>query len=205
MGNKNQMPKHNPDFEEPIQPWTEQTANAEPDLDEVPQPPTVGEIKLDPIEYFVPEHLHFDPNKKAAEDTSEPVFEINWRKLKNTANAVPVIGQQITQPSKTIPDQSMTIQQILLRNQQGLSLNALEKVPEYDGATSPDDLVLPDLSKLDLADRQEILDQYEEMLKDVTERLKAKKQTTPTKDVDQSPIKDPQALEIVPPKPNQGT
>lgn len=109
---------------------------------------------------------------KMVKEPLEELYQVEFRKLKNSANAVPKGGIKITDPSLTVPDQSMTIKEILRRNAQGLTMGDMAKIPQYDGAESPDDLVLPDLSKVDLADRQAILDEYEDMLRDITDRLK---------------------------------
>lgn len=162
------MPKHNPDFVEPgydqleIPGYTEQIANVDAPLlneEDITDPRLTDGVMSTP------------PNAvSSTNDNMQTMYVVNWRKLKNNANAVPVLGQIINQPSKTIPDQSMTIREILRRNAQGLSVNSLAKVPTYDGLEL-DDEMFPDLSKMDLADRQEILDFYEKKLKETTERL----------------------------------
>lgn len=59
--------------------------------------------------------------------------------------------------SLTVPDQTLTVSQILERYTRGLPLGG--KVPIYD-----EEDTLPDVRTLDLAERQELREQYEEEL-----------------------------------------
>jgi hypothetical protein len=58
-------------------------------------------------------------------------------------------------PSLTVPDQTMSVKEILERYARGLPLGAGERVPMYD---EEDDL--PDPRTLDLVDRQELSEQF---------------------------------------------
>lgn len=64
-------------------------------------------------------------------------------------------------PSMTVPGQSMTIREMLQRHAAGLPIEGA-KVPLYEGDETMDDDELvghPDLSKMDLADRQEYIEE----------------------------------------------
>lgn len=71
----------------------------------------------------------------------------------------PVKGEVNNLESMTIPDQSFTIEEIYRRFAQGRPVN-VEKVPIYDG-----DRLLPEFHRLDLAER-------EQLLQDVAGRVK---------------------------------
>lgn len=60
-------------------------------------------------------------------------------------------------PSQTIPDQSLSVSEIMRRYSRGLPLGG-QKVPVYEG----DEDYFPDLSKMDLADRQQYLEDRKE-------------------------------------------
>lgn len=57
-----------------------------------------------------------------------------------------------TLPTLTVPDQSMTINELLKRFSSGLSYDG-QKVPIYNG----DEFDMPDMAHLDLAEREEVL------------------------------------------------
>lgn len=77
-----------------------------------------------------------------------------------------------TMPSETVPDQTMSVSEILNRYARGLPIGG-SKVPIYE-----DDNDLPDPRTLDLAERQELKEQYTtEIQKIRTKRPIAPKQT----------------------------
>lgn len=82
------------------------------------------------------------------------------KRVRNSLNYDPAIQryERNTQPSKTIPDQSLTVREILDRYARGLPLEGV-KVPIYDEEQN-----LPDIRTLDLAERQELKEQYQEQL-----------------------------------------
>lgn len=90
-------------------------------------------------------------------------------KFKNHFNSIPDQGKSIKGPSKTIPDQSMTISEIMRRFASGLPVEGA-KVSVYDG----EDELLPDMAKLDLADRQELLEQTRDNVKSLQSKLRQK-------------------------------
>jgi len=63
-------------------------------------------------------------------------------------------------PSMTIPDQTLSIRQILERHSHGLPIEGWRE-PIWDG----EDNDLPDIRTLDLAERQELAHLYEQELK----------------------------------------
>lgn len=80
-----------------------------------------------------------------------------------------------TLPSETVPNQSMTITEIYKRYASGRSLSGI-KNPVYDddgnrGFDLTFDDYMPDLTKMDLADRQEIMENAREQLEEVKKRL----------------------------------
>lgn len=81
-----------------------------------------------------------------------------------------------TQPSQTIPDQSLSIQELLRRNANGLSLMG-SKQPEYDDDGTGEEITfddfIPDVSKMDLADKQEFMEQARLHLESVKTKLNA--------------------------------
>ncbi|AXH77877.1 MAG: hypothetical protein [Microviridae sp.] len=74
-----------------------------------------------------------------------------------------------TQPSMTVPDQAMPMREIMRRYASGLPI-AAGKVPIYEDPESD----LPDLTNMDLADRQEYIEKAAQELKEVKQRLDEK-------------------------------
>lgn len=70
-------------------------------------------------------------------------------KTQYTARFFPIQAEIFTHPSKTIPDQSMSVREIMDRYARGLPLDG-EKVPVYHG----EDELIPDYDNMDLAERQ---------------------------------------------------
>lgn len=88
-------------------------------------------------------------------------------KIKNNLNAryFPYHGEVNLMPSKTVPDQTMSLRQILDRYSRGLPISGgVVKTPIWDG----EDNDLPDPRTLDLAERQEL----KESIKQELESLK---------------------------------
>lgn len=94
-------------------------------------------------------------------------------RVKNSLNAAsfPKNYEVNEFPSETIPDQTMSMREILQRYARGLPLEG-ERVPMYSEDPEND---LPDMRHLDLAEQQEIREQYAEELKDLEKRLKKQK------------------------------
>jgi len=73
-----------------------------------------------------------------------------------------------TLPSLTIPDQSMSISQILLQHSRGLSYD-VGKVPVYEGENVEFNPI--DVKKMDLSERHEILQQHNQKVADIEAKL----------------------------------
>lgn len=76
-------------------------------------------------------------------------------------------GERNTKPSITIPDQSLSVKDILSRYARGLPLGGM-KIPIYEGEN--DDM--PDLTHMDLADRQAYMEAAQEEYEAIQERIK---------------------------------
>lgn len=94
--------------------------------------------------------------------------EAGEMKFRTAFNYVQSKGEVNTEPSMTVPDQAMTIKEILQRFAQGLPLEGA-RVEIYD----EDDEVegLPDLSNMDLAEREEAILQMGLELEELKEKL----------------------------------
>jgi len=92
-------------------------------------------------------------------------------KVRNMFNASEFNDDEVNnEPSQTIPDQSMSVREILSRYASGMPLsNGKEQI--YDGEDG--DGIDP--RRLDLAERQELEIQARQELAEIEERLKSKK------------------------------
>ncbi|QCQ84626.1 hypothetical protein [Blackfly microvirus SF02] len=80
----------------------------------------------------------------------------------------PWAGESNTQPSRTIPDQTMPIKTILERYARGIPIED-GKTPIYRGEEDP----YPDLKRMDLSERHEYMRENAEKIKKMYEELKA--------------------------------
>lgn len=80
----------------------------------------------------------------------------------------PVNDRSSKKPSMTVPDQSMTVKEILDRHARGLPLDG-RKVPMYEGETD-----MPDLKGLDLAERQALYELAQQELEEIKQKLNKK-------------------------------
>ena len=78
------------------------------------------------------------------------------------------------EPSLTIPDQTMTIREILTRFSRGLPVD--QKIPIYNESDS--DEYFPDPRYMDLAERQELSEIFREELYQIKESSKTEQKTT---------------------------
>lgn len=115
-------------------------------------------------------------------------------KFKNHFNSIPDQGKSIKGPSKTIPDQSMTISEIMRRFASGLPVEGA-KVSVYDG----EDELLPDMAKMDLADRQELLEQTRDQVRRLQAQLREKKLKDSVTEEDQGEEVQPMKTKNQPP------
>ena len=76
------------------------------------------------------------------------------------------------EPSETIPDQSMSIRTILERYSRGLPISG-ERTPIWQQGDDFNDM--PDPRTLDLAERQEYAELYQQELKSLQKTLKSEK------------------------------
>jgi len=96
-------------------------------------------------------------------------------KIKNLLNAQDFEKsyEQSTKPSMTIPDQALTVKEILTRFARGIPVEQHTTI--YEDVESPDDF-LPDPRTLDLAERQ----QYAEMVQEELNHIRSKAQSAET-------------------------
>lgn len=89
--------------------------------------------------------------------------------VKNSLNAklFPKNYERNNLPSMTIPDQSLSVKDILKRYARGLPLYQNPQQPIYEG----DEMELPDLRKMDLAEIQELREYTQEKIKTTRENL----------------------------------
>lgn len=90
-------------------------------------------------------------------DTGEILQQKSGRPRVRTpynAHLLPAPGEIFEEPSNTIPEQSLSIKQLLHRYSRGLPLDAPIQNAVYDG----EEMEFPDLARLDLAERQELLE-----------------------------------------------
>lgn len=100
-------------------------------------------------------------------------------KTQFNAHEFPSDAELNTKPSLTVPDQSMTIAEIMRRFAQGLPMEG-QKVPVYNGDTE-----VPDFRKMDLVDIQELRERNEENIKNIQTELQSKK---PPKKIDEAQV-----------------
>ena len=89
--------------------------------------------------------------------------------IKNSQNAhtFETKGQENNKPSMTIPDQSMTLRELLIRYAKGLPLEGA-RTPIWEGEEGYE----VDPETLDLAEREELAEKAREELKQIEERVK---------------------------------
>lgn len=74
-------------------------------------------------------------------------------------------------PSMTIPDESLSVREIMERYARGLPLQGV-RVPEYHG----EDDDLPDLERMELTDRMDAIEQAKIDLKEMKDKISKKKE-----------------------------
>jgi hypothetical protein len=87
--------------------------------------------------------------------------------FKNIMNYKPYNGEVNNQQSLTVPDQAMSIKEILSRFSRGLNVNGF--TPIYDDVETTDDF-LPDPRTLDLAERQEYAEIFRDEFNEIQKR-----------------------------------
>lgn len=91
-------------------------------------------------------------------------------KFRTQYNSSPTLGEKNNGKSLTIPDKAFTIPQLLKMAANGISL-PMGKVPLYRG---DDDL--PDLTHMDLAEREVAVKQYAQELIDLKNKIKLREE-----------------------------
>jgi hypothetical protein len=89
-------------------------------------------------------------------------------------NAHRFTGEVNNEPSETIPDQSMSIRTLLDRYSRGLPISG-ERTPICQQGDDFNDM--PDPRTLDLAERQEFAELYQQELKSLKKTLKSENKT----------------------------
>jgi len=92
-----------------------------------------------------------------------------WYKHAFNASFFPKKYEVNRLPSMTVPDQSMSIKELVTRYAQGLPLEG-ERVPIYNG----EDDDMPDLTHMDLADREAYMLAARQELDEIKEKLNKK-------------------------------
>jgi len=97
--------------------------------------------------------------------------------IKNYLNrdSFPKNYKVFTMPSETVPDQSLTMRQILDRYARGLPLEVKTPIWEEDDEFNP----LPDVRTLDLSEKAEMLKNAQNELNDIKQRMAEKRKKTP--------------------------
>jgi len=113
-------------------------------------------------------------------------------KIRNIFNAHEFTDNEvISEPSQTIPDQSMSVRELLQRYASGLPLGG-SKEPIYEGEDG--DGIDP--RRLDLAERQELEIAARQELAEIEERLKSKKAEKSTAKLKKEDIQDIQSQDV---------
>lgn len=94
-------------------------------------------------------------------------------------------GEQNHLPSLTVPDQSMSVRELMRRSAQGLSLGG--RIPMYEGTgEDDDDLSLPDWHRLDLTEKADLIrankERIEGLKKKMAEEAQKQKEAKEAKD-----------------------
>lgn len=90
-------------------------------------------------------------------------FRTNWN-----GSEYPKKFEVNNMPSCTIPDQSMTVQEIITRFANGLPVDG-QRVPVYDDDVDME--FVPDLAHMDLADREAYIDQAKQNVAELQQKL----------------------------------
>lgn len=114
-----------------------------------------------------------------------PVFEVNVPRFKTPYNSKLFPGDDEVNPlpSLTLPDQSMSVREIMIRHANGIPFQA-GKVPVYDGAEDFNDF-LPNLATLDISERQELYERSQKYLAEYRESEARKKKQEDEKKLEQ--------------------
>lgn len=81
-------------------------------------------------------------------------------------------GEKNTKPSKTVPDQAMTIAEIIQRTQKGLPITGV-RVPMYN---ETEDGIMPDVSRMDISEVYALKRAIAAKEKEIRQRLQEEEQ-----------------------------
>jgi hypothetical protein len=99
-------------------------------------------------------------------------------KVRSIFNRPETDGERNNKPSETVPDQTMTVQEILKRHSRGLPMDG-QRVSLFEEDIDPDDdTVLPDPKHMDLADRQLLKESITDHLDTIAENKKNRSKRT---------------------------
>ena len=94
--------------------------------------------------------------------------------MRTSQNAIPKLGVTNTLPSLTVPDQSLTLRQLLTNYTRGQDLPLSNKTPAFFDDTT----FIPDIKKMDLVDIQELMEDNAKKAGDLKNSLTQKPQPT---------------------------
>lgn len=119
-------------------------------------------------------------------------------KFKNHHNAgdFPDKGEVNHSPSKTVPDQNLTVRELLIRHTRGLPIPASKSIPIYD----EEDYGQPDFSIMDLAEIEQFQRDANEELLEIAKRSRTAEfiKKREERKRQSKPNQGTQALETVP-------
>jgi hypothetical protein len=113
--------------------------------------------------------------------------------IKHSLNAKEFVsdGEINNLPSQTIPDQTLSVRELLVRYAKGLPLDGMRQ-PIWEGEDG--DAIDP--RRLDLAERQELEIAARQELAEIEERLKSKKVEKSTAKLEKKDIEDIQSQDV---------
>lgn len=98
------------------------------------------------------------------------------KKVRTWFNHEPTKGEVNNQPSLTVPDQTMSMREIMLRYASGLPISGNNAEPQYDDLDSP--YAGLNLNTLDLSERYDLADEVQREYEELQEEIKTKRITT---------------------------
>lgn len=129
-------------------------------------------------------------------DVLLPTAKIAWRfKTNYNANEFRKSYEVNNAPSETVPDQTMTIAQIVERYARGLSYQDY-KTPIFDG--EDDILEGVDFKSLDLSEKHDFVDSRRQELRDLTEEITSKSKKQVSKETEKPPTQEGKSPDAVP-------
>lgn len=109
----------------------------------------------------------------------DPLKPLSKIRTQLSYNNYPKKYEKNFEASKTTPNMTMTILEMIDRHRKGRPIDAIAKVPLYEGTEEP----RADLEAMDLVDRQEYIDSVADALVEVRNRLQAAAKTKEESDL----------------------